>query len=147
MACPHAASVCILSLWLGLSTFPNENHYAINFGGEYGFKGGNESMILTATPAESMILSAWWLLPLSPLPLSPSTLPTSLLSSLQLLLPLPTSVPLPPPLLTLPLPPVPHFLLQLFTESMILSAPAESIILSVGSTEGMILISVPTLRV
>jgi hypothetical protein len=58
--------------------------------------------------------------------------------------------PLLPPLLPLPPPLSPHFPLQhlvdscfaLTTESMVLSAPAESIILSVGSAEMSIILSV-----
>ncbi len=72
------------------STCQDENGYAMTFEGDYGFKDGAESMILSvctesvilsappaesmilsAPPAESIILSAWLPLPLSPLLLSP----------------------------------------------------------------------------
>ncbi len=45
--------------------YKNENCYAMLFGGDYGYKVGNESMILSAC-AESIILSASLLLPLLP---------------------------------------------------------------------------------
>jgi hypothetical protein len=106
----------------------------MTFGVDYNFNNGAESMILSAPPAESMILSARLLL------LLPSSmLPLPLLSSLQSLLLLLMSNLLPLPLLPLPPPSLPHFLLQLLVdcclaplaESMILSVPpAESIILS-----------------
>ncbi len=70
-----------------------QKNYAITFGADYGFKDSAESMILSVPPAESMILSvlptesmilvAWSSLPLSLLLLSPSTLPSLLLLSLQ----------------------------------------------------------------
>ncbi len=104
-------------------------------------------MILSVPPAESMIFSERLLSPLSPLPLPPSTLPLPLLSSLQSSLLLPTSNPSLPALSPLLLSLLPHFLLQLLVdcclalpaESMILSACAESIILSAGGAESIIL--------
>jgi hypothetical protein len=36
----------------------NENHYTMTFGGDYDFKYGTESIILSAGGAESMMLSA-----------------------------------------------------------------------------------------
>jgi hypothetical protein len=78
----------------------DENRYAKTFGGNYGFKDGVESMILSACteniilselpaesvilsapPTESMILSVRSLSQLSPLLLSPSPSPSPLLLS------------------------------------------------------------------
>jgi hypothetical protein len=143
------ANLANLSSQASLQTLPtiaegerktNENCCAIMFGGNYGFKDGAESMILSALPVESIILSARLSSPLSPLLLlSPSMLLLLLLLSLPLSLLLPTSNLLPPPLLLLSLPSLLHFLLQLLVdyclvlpaESIILSACAESIILCV----------------
>jgi hypothetical protein len=36
----------------------DENHYTMTFGGDYGYKDGAESMILSALHAESMMFSA-----------------------------------------------------------------------------------------
>jgi hypothetical protein len=124
-----------------------ENHYAMTFEGVLGFEEGAESMILPVPPAESMILSAGLSSPLSPLLLSPSMLLLPLLSSLQSSLLLPTSNPLPLPLLPLPSPSLLHFPLLLLVdcclappcESMILSVHVESSILSAGGAEGIIL--------